>query len=1106
MEIAFYPKYLIRRLFVHGKHSFFKAGYKLLYPEYSRHGMTPWQHYVIDGKRKGFDNGNHPSDDMFFLEGYETEYPDIKARAAEYAPWRHYAEIGVKEGRDNGLHPNGNQFFAEGYLEMYPDAKESGLDPWHHYVLKGKKAGYDNGLHPNGDQFFAEGYLEMYPDARGSGLDPWHHYIKFAKAENRDNGLHPGKDLFYGKGYLEMYPDVAESRTDPWRHYVLHGKKEGRDNGLHPNKDQFFAEGYLEMYPDAACSGLDAWHHYLECGKAENRDNGIHPDEGLFCGKVYLKLYPDVAKAKADPWLHYVQYGKKEGRSNGVSKPVAWPKAEHFYSRNVLIIAVLSLPQYKLYRVDQKKAALERQGYKVFVSKWTDREKCIKLMQFCSVVIFYRVPDFNIVLDYYSEAERLGVHTVYDVDDLIFDEDIYREAVEKLDLSASHKKQLVSDCRIYRGAMLKADENWFSTRTLCEVSDQNYGTKSVCIPNSIPEELSEVAAEFTGEKKDSGTVRIFYGAASPHDRDVELVKDALEQILIKNENAELILIGDIKFNYKSLDLKKRIIKTDRLDLRDYYYLISQCDIAVMPLESDLFNSAKSNIKYIEASMFSIPSVCSDLYEFSSVVKNGENGFIARNKDEWIKYLQLLIDSREKRETVGRAARKTVLERYSLSRLGKQLSSLLEPYSAGKSSKKSILVVNVLYGVSSFGGATVVAERVAEEMQANSGFEVSVFSTYTDLHDDFGTVRRYYWNGITVWAVNIPGINLNYQDDDLREVFAEVMDLVSPSLVHFHCIQTMGMGMCLECIERKVPYFVSMHDGFWNCSRQFLVDLKGRYCGDSLSSCTMCRNRCDILNWDYYNRRHLAQYILDNAQKVYAPSHYFSSLMHQNFPSVRIHINKNGIIQNAKEGDRRNANDEDKIVLGFFGGKDLVKGYYFIRKCLESFGSDIDSFRLVLIDTTRRDGYDGNMKNDKWPLNVEIHGYTPHEKMYEMYRKIDVLLFPSMCKESFGLVVREAIYNDVFVICSDCGGPSEAIVNNENGLVFPQGDETRFHECLRFLIKNKDFIKNYRTKNFGDVRTFKDQALELLKDFEQVPARTEPLSSENLRSGSVAPSA
>ena len=112
----------------------------------------------------------------------------------------------------------------------------------------------------------------------------------------------------------------------------------------------------------------------------------------------------------------------------------------------------------------------------------------------------------------------------------------------------------------------------------------------------------------------------------------------------------------------------------------------------------------------------------------------------------------------------------------------------------------------------------------------------------------------------------------------------------------------------------------------------------------------------------------------------------------------------------------------------------------------------------------------------------------------------------MCKESFGLVVREAIYNDVFVICSDCGGPSEAIVNNENGLVFPQGDETRFHECLRFLIKNKDFIKNYRTKNFGDVRTFKDQALELLKDFEQVPARTEPLSSENLRSGSVAPSA
>ena len=639
--------------------------------------------------------------------------------------------------------------------------------------------------------------------------------------------------------------------------------------------------------------------------------------------------------------------------------------------------------------------------------------------------------------------------------------------------------------------MLKADENWFSTKTLCEVSDEEYGTKSVCIPNSIPEELSEVAEEFAGRKKEGCAVKIFYGAASPHDKDVELVQEVLEEILTGNENAELVLIGDIRFNYKSLDLKRRITKVDRLSLKDYYYLVSQCDIAVIPLESSLFNSAKSNIKYIEASVFGIPSVCSDLYEFSSVIRNGENGFIAKTRDEWVSSLQTLIDSREKREAVGQAARRTVLERYSLERLGRQMSSLIEPYAERKDKKETVMVVNVLYGVSSFGGATVVAERLSEEIRANSSYEVHVFSTYTDLHDTLGTLRRYSYNGVNVWAVNVESVDLGFSDKNMQKIFAQVMDLVDPRLVHFHCIQTLGVEMCEECVERGVPYYVTIHDGWWNCARQFLVDLRGHYCGDQVSTCSMCKNRCDIQNNQFFSKRHIAQYALEHAEKVYTPSHYFSGLIARNFPTVEIHTNKNGIIQNPKDDDaeaKGTRKDSSKIVLGYFGGRDIIKGYFFLKKCLESFGSDADNFKIVFIDTAKRNGGEGIIKNDTWPVETEIEGYTPHDRMYTIYRKIDVLLFPSEWKESFGLMVREAIYNDVFVVCSDCGGPREAVVNNENGLIFPMDDSEKFKECLQYLIKNKDYIKNYKTKNFGDVRTFKDQALELLKDFASAPAR------------------
>ena len=196
MKISLYPKYLIRSLFIHGKHDFFKDGYKLLYPEYRRHGMTPWQHYVIDGKRKGFGNGTCPSDNVFFGEGYELEYPDVKAAGVD--PWHHYVENGLAEGRDNGLHPIAKLFFAHGYLEMYPDVADVEIEPWHHYVLTGKKAGLDNGWHPNKEKFFPDGYLEMYPEIAETGIDPWEHYVSYGKSEGKNNGLNDYNIVLFG--------------------------------------------------------------------------------------------------------------------------------------------------------------------------------------------------------------------------------------------------------------------------------------------------------------------------------------------------------------------------------------------------------------------------------------------------------------------------------------------------------------------------------------------------------------------------------------------------------------------------------------------------------------------------------------------------------------------------------------------------------------------------------------------------------------------------------------------------------------------------------------------------------------------------------------------
>lgn len=232
MEFGLYPKYLLRRLFVHGMRSFFEAGYKILYPECCRRGMSPWQHYVIDGRRKGFGDGTCPPDSVFFPEGYEFEYPDVKAAGID--PWRHYAEKGKSEGRDNGLHPSERAFFAEGYLLMYPDVEKSGADPWHHYVLSGKKEGRDNGHHPKEGQFFAEGYKRNYPSWQKEpyGSDPWMNYVKVGKQAKRNNGLLPAVPFFNG-GYIERHPGCTAAEA--WKDYVQNEvKNPDIDMNLYP--------------------------------------------------------------------------------------------------------------------------------------------------------------------------------------------------------------------------------------------------------------------------------------------------------------------------------------------------------------------------------------------------------------------------------------------------------------------------------------------------------------------------------------------------------------------------------------------------------------------------------------------------------------------------------------------------------------------------------------------------------------------------------------------------------------------------------------------------------------------------------------------------------
>ncbi len=93
--------------------------------------------------------------------------------------------------------------------------------------------------------------------------------------------------------------------------------------------------------------------------------------------------------------------------------------------------------------------------------------------------------------------------------------------------------------------------------------------------------------------------------------------------------------------------------------------LSSFDIGIMPLPNDEWANGKCGLKGLQYMALEIPTIMSPVGVNSEIIANGENGFLAESKAEWVNALSHLIESEDLRNKMGKAARKTVLDRYSV---------------------------------------------------------------------------------------------------------------------------------------------------------------------------------------------------------------------------------------------------------------------------------------------------------------------------------------------------------------------------------------------------------------------------------------------------------
>jgi glycosyltransferase involved in cell wall biosynthesis len=165
--------------------------------------------------------------------------------------------------------------------------------------------------------------------------------------------------------------------------------------------------------------------------------------------------------------------------------------------------------------------------------------------------------------------------------------------------------------------------------------------------------------------------------------------------------------------------------------------------------------------------------------------------------------------------------------------------------------------------------------------------------------------------------------------------------------------------------------------------------------------------------------------------------------------------------------------KDNYLL-FVGDVARDKGIEVLLRAHTEMGSPVP---LVLIGRPVLDFSAG------FPPNVLVLQNWPHDAIMSAWRRCTVALLPSLCLESFGIVVLEAMAMGRPVVASRIGGIPDIVVDGETGFLVPPGDLQALRHAIQRLLN--DPVLRERMGTLAKQRVVEFQAKTVVPRIERV---------------------
>ena len=295
------------------------------------------------------------------------------------------------------------------------------------------------------------------------------------------------------------------------------------------------------------------------------------------------------------------------------------------------------------------------------------------------IIIFFRCPLTQNVEKAIKFARSLNKKVLFDIDDLIFDIK-YTNLIPYIKNLSKDQKIQYDDYVNSIGKTLKLCDQAITTTDALAIELKNYVSNIFINHNVASDEmwkLSEKALMKKVNKTNSNNIIIGYFSVSLyHNSDIEIIKKALIKILKEFKNAKLFLIGEFEINEFLAEFSSQIINKTYIDWKELIEIISNFDINIIPLEYNIFNEVKSENRWVEAALVKVPTIASNIGEFTKVINQNETGILCNNSNDWYISLKTLINNEEMRKYIGENAYNFYKKNYNSIYVGSQFANYI----------------------------------------------------------------------------------------------------------------------------------------------------------------------------------------------------------------------------------------------------------------------------------------------------------------------------------------------------------------------------------------------------------------------------------------------